>query len=1396
MARRYFNWKLAIVLIVGVMVLGVTAYVLRQWQKETRAERGLELGNKAYEEQRYEEAVSYLGRYVGVYKDNIPAMLKYADANLHIIPLKRNNVQQAIGTYNIILRQDPANSEAARLLVDLYLNMLRLSGEAERIAKEFLDKADDLEVRKMYATALAGNRKFPEAIAEFRSIIADEPNQIMVYGYLGQMAGQFPAEFAQNETPAYWYDEAVKKNPDSAMAYISRADFYLMTAEKDKALDQLEKAEKLDLTEENVRVMLAGEYLNAGLLDKAEKHLIAVREKESQNTALWNIWAQLAIKSNSKQKAIEVAEDGLESLSATPWEFMPRAAELFIMAGELQRAAECIEKLNQKDINPWMVAGLRAMLAEQKGDLRASAKYWQQSVSLGNKTPQAQLSLAGALSAIGDTQSAMRQLTAFLSRNPNSFAGHLALAGLLAKTGDWTGVAEHTRRALQLAPNNSEAAFLNIRARVQLLAGDPAADAQAWEDVTARLALLKTAEGGNMQARLLELQIKIQRGQFDEAGELIAEMKKDYPSQYEVAMAEVGLLAAQEGQEKKDRAIEMLNQVVNDFPEAAEPVGRLALMLDRRGNPQKSEAVVKQALERMKEPVARIELGLLLAQLYQEWGRPDDSYALLDELSKEDPDSIRVKRRLLNSKPVAEDSEKARKLIDEIKSIEGEDGWQWRFEQARIWFNGDEFSSRSSEIISVLKENLLANPDDLASRVMLAQTYQRSGRSETALATFREALSRSPRNVQLIVLTVTALFDAQEYDEAAEILNRISKEGLTSPQLQNLQLQNLIRLGELGSAADMLGEYLVTDPNNVSVGLSLALLKIEQNEFDDARKLLDELRAKDPNAMPTLVAQVRLHVREGKTDEALKLCDQIVEDNKNASAYIIRARTYISLEQLDKAGEDFDRAVAADPENPNILAARSDFYGLTGQNVKAMADIEKALELAPDDRGVQRRAVDIFLEARTRDKIRQAQAVIDRSLKANPNDSEMRLRKARTLLAEATAPAIENAVRILEKLTEDNPKFVSAWRILARVLMRQGLSARAIDTILEGLVHNERDKELLMLKAQAEASKSPFLAIATFKQLLVLDPNDIVVALSLADVYVATDEADKAESLLREHLTKCDASYRRICRTALATAMYSNNKKTEAKAELDSLIAEEPNDPSPALAMVRMFEKDKLWDQIERQAGDWYRRHPEDIQTPRAMAGILASNEGEAPKKAGERVLRLMFADRPRDIQIVGTLAVLMQTQGRDDEAAEFYRRAIEIKPDDVVSMNNLAWIICENQGRHAEAVELAEKGLALAPEYIDLIDTRGVAYYRMGRFDDAIRDFSECIKLYPEDTPAVTAAHFHLARALAKAKRTDESVENLNKALRLNDKVGGLSPDDLVEVNNLLEKLSNEGGQ
>jgi len=1094
MARRYFNWKLAIVLVVGLAVLCVTAFGLRQWQKENRAERGLALGNEAYEEHRYEDAARYLGRYVGVYQDDISALLKYADAQLNITPLKGNNRQQAIGTYHIVLREDPANSEAAKRLIGLYLER-GMASEAESIAEKYLETTKSPEVRRLLAMALFGQKKYVEAVAEFQSIIADEPNQVLVYESLGRIAEQLNDKSAQlfnqlsvdmleriaeqlgdesAQTPAHWFDEAVKNNPTTALAYVVRAGFYLRGADKTKALAELAKAEELDLTETNTRLRLAAELLNAGEPDKAEQHLIAVelnltearvrlhlaaeslnagepdkaqqhliavKEIELTNQGLWNVWAQLAFRSNSKEKMLEVAENGLKSLAAVPWDFMPAAAKLFTMGGDLDKATECIDRLSQKDISPMIVASLRGLVAGEKGDLREAVKYWRQSMALGNKSPQAQLGLAWALSGLGDTQSALRELRTFVSQWPDLFDGHLALAKLLAKSGDWAAAAEHARKAVQLSPQNAEAALLSAQASVQLLTADPnSVTDQDWDNITTQLLALEgTAD--SIQRKLLRLQVMVQRKQFAEATELMAQLKKEHPSEYRVAMAEVGLLAAQ-GPEKDDEAITMLNEIMEKFPEVAEPVIFLAGLYDRQGDRPKSEAVIKQATERIKEPLARRDLSLLLAQLYQRWGQADNAYSLLDTLSKDEPDSIPIKRWLLSTESIVKDPQRAQQLVDQIKALEGEGGWQWRYEQARVWSKADDFNKRSPQIVSLLQENLLANPDDQASRVLLADTYERTGRSQMALAAYREALSRSPQDVQLIVRTVAALWNANEFEEAEGILNRISREKLSDPALQRLQFQSHIRHGELGSAADILKDYLLTDPNNVSISLNLALLKMQQNDFDEASKLLDELRAKDPNSLTTIVAQIQLNVRQGKPQEALKLCDQTIDKYKSALAYVIRARTYISpkaidkakedsalayviraktyisLGQIDKATEDFGRAVAVDPNNVDVLMARSDFYNVARELQKATADIERALSLDPNNLEIQRRAANLFLAAGGRDKVRQATEVIDRALESDPNNGALRLLKARALLAEETAPAADSAAKLLEKLTE------------------------------------------------------------------------------------------------------------------------------------------------------------------------------------------------------------------------------------------------------------------------------------------------------------------------------------------------------------------------------------------
>ncbi|GAI62791.1 unnamed protein product, partial [marine sediment metagenome] len=110
---------------------------LRQWQRANRAEQGLVLGNKAYDEQKWEQAAANLGRYLTVEQNDVPALLKYAEAQLKIRPSKRNNIQQAISAYRAALRADPNNSEAAMRLTEVYL-IWGMPGEAELIANRWL----------------------------------------------------------------------------------------------------------------------------------------------------------------------------------------------------------------------------------------------------------------------------------------------------------------------------------------------------------------------------------------------------------------------------------------------------------------------------------------------------------------------------------------------------------------------------------------------------------------------------------------------------------------------------------------------------------------------------------------------------------------------------------------------------------------------------------------------------------------------------------------------------------------------------------------------------------------------------------------------------------------------------------------------------------------------------------------------------------------------------------------------------------------------------------------------------------------------------------------------------------------------------------------------------------
>jgi len=1386
MAKRHFNWIAAIVLVIALAVLAVTAFTLRKWQRTRMAYTAREAGLKAYENHIWEDTTNNLGRYLAVNPGDIQIMFKYAEAQLNIRPLKRGNIQQAIAAYRSILRLDKKNPVAAEKLVGLYLQM-NIAAEAELIAERYLQTSKAPKISRMLAISLARQRKFTEAAALLQTIIKEHPEQVLAYETLGQLAEQYPEDFPA--TPEHWFNEAIKNNPSSALAFIIRAAFHLKNHEVTKALADLEKAEQLDLSDSVIRLRLATEFGKANAFEKARIHLVEIQAQDSASQALWQTWVMLALKTMSKEEMLKVAQTGLKELASQPWDFMPIAVELFIRCGEFDRARGCLDKLKQKDIAPPTVAFLEGLLANAEKQNHKAIHYWRQAKQLGDKSEKTQLALAKAYSRAGDNQSAILQLRMLVSEHPYLFQAHLELARLLSQTGNWSEAAEQVHSAMQIAPNNPDVAVLYIQARMKLVESHQTdRNAQIWQEVEKQLAKLENFAGNTFEVKLLRFQLAMKRKQYTNAEQLLMTLKADNHSRAEVVIAEIDLLTAQG---RVDEAISKLYVLTERFPKAVLPVKYLAALLARHNSRENCQKVLKDAMQRIEEPIAKRELGILLVDFYAQWGQNDKSYQLLTELSQELPYDIPIKHQLLKCQQVTKDLNQAQQLVDDIKAIEGEDGWQWRCEQANIWFAGKNFKDHYPQIIALLKENLTANPYDQTSRILLAAAYEKAGELQLAITTYSDALNRSPEDVRIIVPTVAALHKAKEYEQADEILNRAAKQELTHSQISKLQLQSYLRQGKLSPAESILEDLLAKNTNNQNILLSLALLNMRQNKYEQARELLSKLKAQQPKSLLVTAALVELNVRQKNSDQALALCNEMVKQFGNASTHILRGKTYAMLGQNNLAKEDFERATSIEPDNIQAWILKSDFNQSIGQSDEAFKNIQKALLLDPGNILVQKRTIAFLLSSNEPDKIHQGRELLDKALSLNPQDVELRLYKARSLLAKGTAPSIEKAAQILQKITEDQPKNADAWVLLGELALKQEQFGRAVDIALRGLVHRLNDKALLMLKAQAEAARAPALAVPTLKLLYELDPNDTDTGVLLASTYIAADEPEKAVNLLRKQLSTCDVTTRRKCNIALAVALYKNGNKEDAEKWFESLSQSAPEDPAPLLAQAELFKNDKLFSQLSQKVIHWCQNHPEDNHTPIAIAGNLAASKDREAKKTAENLLRTILDRDPNCLPAMNTLAVLLQTTGRPVAAARLYNQILELEPDNVIAINNLAWIMCEEQQKYEQAVELAQRGLEKAPNYIDLIDTRGVAYYRLGEFNKAVQDFNQCIKLYPARTPSAVASYFHLGRALASLGQKDEAIESLKKTLDLNVKIGGLSPADVAEAQRLLQELS-----
>jgi tetratricopeptide (TPR) repeat protein len=1439
MAMRYFNWKLAIVLVVASVVFGISVYALHHWQTSQKAEQALPRGLKAFDAKNWDEAADQLGRYISRNNQDVSVLVKYADAQMKRRPMSPGNIQQAIAAYRNALRFRPDDIDTARRLTQLYLDPhVQQWTQAAETAARHLEVKDDPALRRMLGDALWRLREFAKATTELKTIINKYPGEVLAYEFMGFVANARPE--TADRPAAAWFDEAVAKNPESALAYAVRAAYSLRQNDKDKALADLTRAVACDLSDTSVRFRVVEELIKAGAWEKAREQLKALQAIDPADPRLWQIWAVLALKTASLEEMFMVADEGMKATGES-WDLISTATRLLIISGHLEKVEGYLARMREKDLDPAAQAFLAGLFAEKQGRLRDAVEDWQRSISLSPRaTEEVYRRLASAFSRLGDTQSAINQLQIMLANRPalqgqeqggassqfEYVQPYLLLAQLFAQARNWPKVQELAQQVREIARNEPqivmETTLLDLQARTHILATKPGAEnkEQAWRDIETQLAELDTAANGAAAVKLLQIQVAMTQGKFADASSVISELEKKGPSDLRLLLVRAELCMAQ-GQ--NDQARTLYQNAVAGSPQAFEPVRGLAVFLDRQDQRAECESVLKEAIARFQEPQPRRDAGLLLAELYYRWQEKKKLCQWLTDLAGQFPNDIQSRRMLLACDSLLQDAARSQKdideidarqkeidarqkVIDEIKVLEGEKGSQWRYEQVRLWIRlytqevekaaesqegkGDtkkEFKNYA-QTVKLLQENLLTNPEDQSSRLLLAGTYEMVGEQQLALTTYREAFDRTPNDTQVLVRLVAALHKAGEFDKAQEILDKAGQQESSNPDLQRLQVDNDFRRGDIDSASEALQQLVERDPNDAMLRLSYARVLVLRKEFAKAEALLTDLRAKTPDSILVIRAQLELCLQQGNIDKAIQICNEAVDQLHNATAYLLRVDLLIRLRQEAKAMEDLGQAIALEPKNVKTWEARARIYGSSGRIPEAVSDVRQALALAPQEPRIQKLAAALFIAVGKQSLLREAEDMLDKAL-AGPvgpqgkKDPELRVYKARILIIRGTGPAIEEARQLLRQVTTDYPKYADAWEWMARLELDREEPGRALDYATRGLAYNEQHKPLLLLKAIAEKRLSPSVAASTtLPSLAELYPEDVGILIEWADAYAQAGRPGKAVELLSRKLPDFKGPAHRRCEIALAAALYTDQQREKAKTLFDTLMAAEPNDPTPVMTLGQLLRKEKRWTEVNQLLNLWRTTNPKDAETATNMARILAGSGDKEALQMAEDQLRMILDPNPQAVPTLVLLGMLMQDAGRNEEATRLNRRILELDPNNVIAINNLAWMLCDQASPPAEAVkealDLANRGLALVPDYMDLLDTRAVVYYRSGDMAKAEADLVKCLSLFPANSPQSAAPQFHLARTHAAMNRRTQAVEHLRIALNLNKKNVQLAKD------------------
>lgn len=742
-------------------------------------------------------------------------------------------------------------------------------------------------------------------------------------------------------------------------------------------------------------------------------------------------------------------------------------------------------------------------------------------------------------------------------------------------------------------------------------------------------------------------------------------------------------------------------------------------------------AVKAKLAEVLQRDPTDVEGLLMQEQLVTAQGDHAEGLSLADRAVKSAPWSAMARMRRANQLMFAGQDDKAQEDVSAVLEV------QPRFIEAvylraLLLARKGKFQEATVEMekLSSAAQRL---PQALYYQAMLAANL---GHQETAIDFARRYNNLVPSDPDGVKLLARAELSGKRPERVVALLDRRAGVGQSDAETLDLLGSAYAMMGNGPKATAMFQEAVALAPNDASILAHYGITQVQTGAAAAGAVTLERSLVLAPGANPTAgEAMVSAAMELGELDRA----EAALATLKGQVGETEGVGILTGLLRQRRGDAEGARAsyVATLKKFPGSIMAKLDLAKVLvqqGQRTEAVAAIGEILAKEPGNQA----AVSTYVEL---------------------------------LMRENQLPA---ALQALEAAHAAKPRDVAFTVMLSDVQTLMKTPERAIVLVNASKDFGPLSPPLLaaLARAQVAAGKLDD-AKASYRQVLAIEPRNLVVRNDLVLLLLRNKEPDAAKAVLHDGLAASPGDYRVMLNWA---AVEANTSGVDAALKLAGELRQDPaNLPTVTLLKGDILMRTGRYAEAAAAFAAEYKALPEGPLLMRLVqAEVMAGQSDDATRN-----LREWLAKTPDTPDVAQALAQLDIGAKRYEDAVTHLSLVLARRPNDALALNNLAWVYAETGDKRARAA--AQKAYLQSPNS-DAADTLGWILVRDGDTKAGLPLLQRSSVQRPDD-PAV---QYHLAVALKNDGQRDAAAKVLGPLL-----AGNTAFEDKVAAQSLLQEVS-----